>query len=133
MKIEFTVSGKRYVVSCGNVQGTTVNKWNGIRKQFWITVCIDDGEPVRFIYYDCIANYPKPLDESGLRLAFECYVSDASCVAWCDGLDDFMRELSYKDRSEARRAYEACSRANDFFKRSGVDLYELQVWLEENE
>ena len=133
MKIEFTVSGKKYVVSCGNVTGTAVDKWGGIRNRFVVTACIDDGKPVRFSFYDSIANYPKQLDEAGLRRAFECYVSDASCVAWCDGLDDFMRELSYKDRSEARRAYEACSRAYGFFKEAGVDLYELQVWLEENE
>lgn len=129
-KIKFTVSEKEYVVRCEDEWGVETFHWNARRKRFVISISIDGGEPKDFKYYDCVANFPKPIDEDGLRNAFYCIVMDAT-AALCDGVEDFMREFGYEDRKEAEGAYIACSRALRFFNDHCVDIYELQEYVSE--
>ena len=133
MKIEFTISENTFVVSCGQPAGAAINKWGGLRNRFRIILRINDGEPIWFSYHDSIANFPKPIEEEGLKRAFECYVSDALAAYTCNGVEDFMREFGYDDRKQAGYAYVACEKALGFFNEHGVDVCELQEWLQENE
>lgn len=132
MKIEFTISENTFVVSCGRPSGIGYRKWNGLRKCFRITLQINDGKPIWFGYYDSIANYPNPINEKGLKRAFECYVNDALAARYCNGVEDFMHEFGYENRREAGYAYVACEKALGFFNEHGVDVVELNEYLNED-
>lgn len=129
-KIKFTVSEQEYVVRCEDEWGVEVFHWNARRMRFVISISIDGGEPKDFYYFDSVANYPKPIDEDGLRRAFECIVMDAM-AGLCGSVDEFMREFGYKDYREAEKLYTACNRALRFFQRHDVDIYELQEYVSE--
>lgn len=129
-KIKFTVSEKEYVVRCEDERGVEVFHWNARRMRFVISISIDGGEPKDFYYFDSVANFPKPIDEDGLRSAFECIVMDAM-AGLCGGVDEFMREFGYEDYHEAQKIYLACNRASRFFQRHDVDIYELQEYVSE--
>lgn len=133
MKIEFTISENTFVVSCGAPKGLPCNKWNGTRNRFRITLRINDGKPIWFSYYDSIANYPNPINEKGLKRAFECYVNDAVAARCCNGVEEFMHEFGYENRREAGYAYVACEKALGFFNEHGVDVVELNEYLNEEE
>jgi hypothetical protein len=133
MKIEFTISENTFVVSCGRPSGSSYRKWNGLRKCFRVTLQINDGKPIWFSYYDSRANYPYPINEKGLKRAFECYVNDALAARYCNGVEDFMREFGYENRREAGGAYVACEKALGFFNEHGVDVVELYEYLNEEE
>lgn len=133
MKIEFTISENTFVVSCGAPKGLPCNKWNGTRNRFRIILQINGKEPIWFSYYDSIANYPNPINEKGLKRAFECYVSDALAAWCCNGVEDFMHEFGYENRREAGYAYVACEKALGFFNEHGVDVVELNEYLNEEE
>lgn len=130
MKIEFTISENTFVVSCGAPKGLPCNKWSGTRNRFRITLRINDGKPIWFSYYDSIANYPNPINEKGLKRAFECYVDDALAARCCNGVEDFMREFGYENRREAGYAYVACEKALGFFNEHGVDVFELKEYMD---
>lgn len=129
-KIKFTVSEKEYVVRCEDERGVEVFHWNAHRLKFVISISIDDGEPKNFDYYDSVVNYPNPIDEDGLRNAFQCIVMDAMAGLF-GSVDEFMREFGYEDYRKAQKLFLACERTYEFFERHGVDIYELQEYVNE--
>ena len=129
-KIKFTVSEQEYVVRCEDEWGVEVFHWNAHRLKFVISISIDGGEPKNFDYYDSVANYPKPIDEDGLRNAFQCIVQDAPAGV-CSSVDEFMREFGYEDYREAQKLYLACDKTLKFFQKHDVDIYELQEYVSE--
>ena len=130
MKIEFTILENTFVVSCGRPSGCGYRKWNGLRKCFRVTLQINDGKPIWFSYYDSIANYPNPINEKGLKRAFECYVDDAIAALCCNGVEEFMHEFGFENRREAGYAYVACEKALGFFNEHGVDVFELKEYMD---
>lgn len=133
MKIEFTISENTFVVSCGAPKGSPCNMWNGTRNRFRIILRINGGKPIWFSYYDSIANYPNPINEKGLKRAFECYVNDALAAYTWNDIEDFMHEFDFENRREAAYMYAACKKALGFFNEHEVDVVELYEYLNEEE
>lgn len=132
MKIQFTIEENTFVVSCSNPIGVPCNKWySGLRNCFDITLKVNDGRSIRFHFYDSIANYPNPIDEKGLKSAFECYVNDAIAALSSLNLDDFLSNFGWNmDSGEGFRAWYECNKALGFFRENGVDVVKLQEFLD---
>lgn len=124
IQTEIVLCGKTIKVSCKNENGATCEKWGGRRNRFAITISVEGVEDYKTPYYDSIANYPKPLNEDGLKNALYCVLSDASCCRSSRDLDDFISEMGYEDYKEGERAYRACEIANGFFNECDIDVYQ---------
>jgi hypothetical protein len=55
---------------------------------------------------------------------------DATAAADADNLNDFINEFGYDNAANARRAFNGCQRALDFFTRAGLTTNDLNNILE---
>ena len=124
IQTEIVLCGKTIKISCKNENGTTCEKWGGRRNRFNITISVEGAEDYKTQYYDCIANYPKPLNKDGLKRALYCVLSDASCRRSSRDMNDFIRNMGYEDYKAGKRAYRACEIADGFFNECEIDVYQ---------
>lgn len=117
MKTVFNLNGVEFGMS-SRFMGCVSNVWKGDRNshnKFVITITAAGGR-TSFTFYgsaaDCWAGVTE-LDESGLKGALECFLSDASCYDCARDFEDFCSELGYdriEDYKQARAAYNGCKR-----------------------
>lgn len=118
MKTTFNYQGINTVLTSSFI-GTSSNVWEGDklpRNQFRITISNANGRGW-FKYTDSYNNYSKgitELDESGVKNALYCFLSDGSCYSSCFDFADFCANFGYdEDSRKAWKAWKACKRSHE--------------------
>lgn len=105
-----------------------------LHNQFTVTIT-RDKQRISLAYYDSNKNFNdcvEQLDESSLKSALECFISDA--MAANNSFEDFCSEFGYDtDSRRAYKIYNECKKSKAKFDRvfSDVDIYDLYNALNE--
>ena len=93
-------------------------------------VTISVGEKKHtFDYWSGPAHYKTTtvMTEGAMIDAFNNFLMD--CTLGDQSIDDFQSELGYENVSECIRAYNACQKELEAWKKFFIDPYELENWL----
>lgn len=118
MKTTLNYQGINTVLTSSFI-GTSSNAWEGDKlthNQFRVTISNANGRGW-FKYTDSYNNYSKgitELDESEVKNALSCFLSDGTCYSSCIDFADFCANFGYdEDSRKAWKVWQACKRSHE--------------------
>lgn len=106
-----------------------------VHEKFYLYITVTTPEGVKNVFKTTYQFNPAAVkfdDNDGLNAV----LMDATAAASADNLNDFTRLFGYDNAADARRAFNGCRRALDFFNRAGLtptDLYNILEALNDAE
>lgn len=98
-------------------------------EKFYLYITVTTPEGVKNVFKTTYQYYPGAIKfKNGDGL--EAVLMDATAAADAANITDFMDLFGYSNTADARRAFNACKRALDFFTRAGLTTADLNNLLE---